>query len=54
MSNAKLTCASDIYGFGTVMLQLMPVQRAIELDLSARDRLIRNVAFINTQLVAHP
>ncbi|KZV24294.1 putative receptor-like protein kinase [Dorcoceras hygrometricum] len=41
MSNAKLTCASDIYSFGIVMLQLLSGQRVIELDLNARDQLIR-------------
>lgn len=49
MINAKLTCASDIYSFGIVMLQLLSGQRVIELDLNTRDQLIRKVAFINTQ-----
>ncbi|KAF9670209.1 hypothetical protein SADUNF_Sadunf13G0044600 [Salix dunnii] len=41
MSNAKLTCASDIYSFGIVALQLLSGQKVIELDLDARDQLIR-------------
>ncbi|KAI3470396.1 hypothetical protein Pfo_027059 [Paulownia fortunei] len=41
MSNAKLTCASDIYSFGIVTLQLLSGQRVIELDLEARDQLTR-------------
>ena len=43
MSNAKLTCASDIYSFGVVALQLLSGQKVIELDLDARDQLIRKV-----------
>jgi serine/threonine protein kinase len=43
MSNAKLTCASDIYSFGIVALQLLSGQKVIELDLDARDQLIRKV-----------
>ncbi|XP_021972657.1 probable receptor-like protein kinase At1g11050 [Helianthus annuus] len=41
MSNAKLTCASDIYSFGIVALQLLSGQKVIELDLEARDQLTR-------------
>ncbi|XP_021898152.1 probable leucine-rich repeat receptor-like protein kinase At5g49770 [Carica papaya] len=41
MSNAKLTCASDIYSFGIVTLQLLSGQRVIELDLDAREHLTR-------------
>ncbi|XP_039170366.1 probable receptor-like protein kinase At2g42960, partial [Eucalyptus grandis] len=41
MSNAKLTCASDIYSFGIVSLQLLSGQKVIELDLEARDQLTR-------------
>ncbi|KAF3452411.1 hypothetical protein FNV43_RR02844 [Rhamnella rubrinervis] len=41
MSNAKLTCASDIYSFGIVALQLLSGQKVIELDLDARDQLTR-------------
>ncbi|KAL7109528.1 hypothetical protein ACP275_06G181100 [Erythranthe tilingii] len=41
MTNAKLTCASDIYSFGIVMLQLLSGQRVIQLDLDARDQLTR-------------
>lgn len=43
MSNAKLTCASDIYSFGIVVLQLLSGQKVIELDLDARDQLTRKV-----------
>lgn len=43
MSNAKLTCASDIYSFGIVILQLLSGQKVIELDLDARDQLTRKV-----------
>ncbi|XP_015578671.2 probable leucine-rich repeat receptor-like protein kinase At5g49770 [Ricinus communis] len=41
MSNAKLTCASDIYSFGIVILQLLSGQKVIDLDLDARDQLTR-------------
>ncbi|KAL5566777.1 hypothetical protein UlMin_029941 [Ulmus minor] len=41
MSNAKLTCASDIYSFGIVALQILSGQRVIELNLDARDQLTR-------------
>ncbi|XP_030520945.2 probable receptor-like protein kinase At1g11050 [Rhodamnia argentea] len=41
MSNAKLTCASDIYSFGIVALQLLSGQKVIDLDLEARDQLTR-------------
>ncbi|XP_024966149.1 putative leucine-rich repeat receptor-like serine/threonine-protein kinase At2g19230 [Cynara cardunculus var. scolymus] len=41
MSNAKLTCASDIYSFGIVALQILSGQKVIELDLEARDQLTR-------------
>ncbi|KAK4724280.1 hypothetical protein R3W88_027059 [Solanum pinnatisectum] len=41
MSNAKLTCASDVYSFGIVALQVLSGQKVIELDLDARDQLTR-------------
>ncbi|KAI3470398.1 hypothetical protein Pfo_027061 [Paulownia fortunei] len=41
MSNDKLTCARDIYSFGIVTLQLLSGRRVIQLDLDARDQLIR-------------
>ncbi|XWS57813.1 hypothetical protein CRYUN_Cryun09bG0205700 [Craigia yunnanensis] len=41
MSNAKLTCASDIYSFGIVALQLLSGQKVIELDLEASEQLTR-------------
>lgn len=47
MSNAKLTCASDIYSFGIVALQLLSGQKVIELDLDARDQLTRKVVHFN-------
>ena len=43
MSNAKLTCASDIYSFGIVTLQLLSGQKVNELDLDSRDQLTRKV-----------
>lgn len=43
MSNAHLTCASDIYSFGIVMLQLLSGQKVIELELDDRDQLTRKV-----------
>lgn len=43
MSNAKLTCASDVYSFGIVALQVLSGQKVIELDLDARDQLTRKV-----------
>ncbi|XVF42454.1 hypothetical protein PTKIN_Ptkin01aG0364700 [Pterospermum kingtungense] len=39
MSNAKLTCSSDIYSFGIVALQLLSGQKVFELDLDASDQL---------------
>lgn len=45
MTNAKLTCASDIYSFGIVALQLLSGQKVIELDFDARDQLTRKVRF---------
>ncbi|KAK9053668.1 hypothetical protein SSX86_024742 [Deinandra increscens subsp. villosa] len=47
MSNAKLTCASDIYSFGIVALQLLSGQKVIELDLEARDQLTRKAKDVN-------
>ncbi|PSR89087.1 Cysteine-rich receptor-like protein kinase [Actinidia chinensis var. chinensis] len=41
LTNAKLTCASDVYSFGIVALQLLSGQKVIELDLDARDQLTR-------------
>ncbi|XP_050384441.1 probable receptor-like protein kinase At2g42960 isoform X2 [Argentina anserina] len=41
MTNAKLTCASDVYSFGIVALQLLSGQKVFELDLDARDQLTR-------------
>ncbi|KAK8476267.1 hypothetical protein V6N11_001682 [Hibiscus sabdariffa] len=41
MTNAKLTCASDIYSFGIVALQLLSGQKVIELDLDASEQLTR-------------
>ncbi|KAI4311031.1 hypothetical protein MLD38_035968 [Melastoma candidum] len=41
MSNARLTCASDIYSFGIVALQVLSGQKVIELDVDARDQLTR-------------
>ncbi|XP_057722246.1 serine/threonine-protein kinase CDG1-like [Arachis stenosperma] len=41
MSNAKLTCASDVYSFGIVALQILSGQKVIEMDLDARDQLTR-------------
>ncbi|XP_068665803.1 probable receptor-like protein kinase At5g18500 [Aristolochia californica] len=41
MSNAKLTCASDVYSFGIVALQILSGRRVIELDIDARDSLTR-------------
>lgn len=43
MTNAKLTCASDVYSFGIVALQLLSGQKVFELDLDARDQLTRKV-----------
>lgn len=46
MSNAKLTCASDVYSFGIVALQILSGQKVIELDLDASDQLTRKVESI--------
>ncbi|KAG2395303.1 G-type lectin S-receptor-like serine/threonine-protein [Vigna angularis] len=37
----NLTCASDVYSFGIVALQILSGQKVIELDLDARDQLTR-------------
>ncbi|XP_022927539.1 probable leucine-rich repeat receptor-like protein kinase At5g49770 [Cucurbita moschata] len=50
MSNAKLTCASDIYSFGIVALQLLSGQKVIDLDLDARDQLTRKAKDVNMGL----
>ncbi|XP_020106367.1 putative serine/threonine-protein kinase [Ananas comosus] len=39
--HAKLTCASDIYSFGIVALQLLSGRKVIELDIQARDSLTK-------------
>ncbi|CAL9081846.1 unnamed protein product, partial [Musa textilis] len=41
MSNGNLTCASDIYSFGVVILQLLSGRKVIELDIKARETLTR-------------
>ncbi|MQL81234.1 hypothetical protein Taro_013701 [Colocasia esculenta] len=41
MTNAQLTCASDIYSFGIVILQLLSGRKVIELDIDARDILTK-------------
>lgn len=53
MTNAKLTCASDIYSFGIVALQLLSGQKVIELDFDARDQLTRKVPFFFFWVVCH-
>ncbi|KAB2629941.1 leucine-rich repeat receptor-like serine/threonine-protein kinase [Pyrus ussuriensis x Pyrus communis] len=47
MTNAKLTCASDVYSFGIVALQLLSGQKVFELDLDARDQLTRKAKDIS-------
>ncbi|XP_028790619.1 probable receptor-like protein kinase At3g17420 [Neltuma alba] len=49
MSNAKLTCASDVYSFGIVALQILSGQKVIELDLDARDQLTRKARDASSQ-----
>lgn len=44
--HAKLTCASDIYSFGIVALQLLSGRKVIELDIQARDSLTKRVQSI--------
>ncbi|KAK1271953.1 putative leucine-rich repeat receptor-like protein kinase [Acorus gramineus] len=41
MTNSKLTCSSDVYSFGIVMLQLLSGRKVIELDIDARETLTR-------------
>ena len=48
LTNAKLTCASDVYSLGIVALQLLSGQKVIELDLDARDQLTRKVLYCVT------
>ena len=43
ITHSKLTCASDIYSFGVVMLQLLSGKKVIELDIVARDSLTNKV-----------
>lgn len=45
MTNAKLTCSSDIYSFGIVALQLLSGQKVFELDLDASDQLRTKVLY---------
>ncbi|CAN6714679.1 unnamed protein product [Malus baccata var. baccata] len=47
MTSAKLTCASDVYSFGIVALQLLSGQKVFELDLDARDQLTRKAKDIS-------
>ncbi|KAL1542543.1 non-specific serine/threonine protein kinase [Salvia divinorum] len=48
--SAKLTCSSDIYSFGIVILQLLSGQRVFDLDLAARDQLTRKAKDVNAGL----
>ncbi|EAY92973.1 probable serine/threonine-protein kinase PBL28 [Oryza sativa Japonica Group] len=41
ITHSKLTCASDIYSFGVVALQLLSGRKVIELDTVARDSLTK-------------
>ncbi|CAL9767851.1 unnamed protein product, partial [Musa acuminata subsp. burmannicoides] len=41
MSHGNLSCASDIYSFGVVILQLLSGRKVIELDTKARETLTR-------------
>ena len=43
ITHSKLTCASDIYSFGVVALQLLSGRKVIELDTVARDSLTKKV-----------
>ncbi|XP_038991984.1 probable serine/threonine-protein kinase PBL28 [Hibiscus syriacus] len=47
MTNAKLTCASDIYSFGIVALQILSGQKVIELDLDASEQLTRKATDVS-------
>ena len=51
MSHGNLSCASDIYSFGVVILQLLSGRKVIELDTKARETLTRKVA---TKLIVIP
>ncbi|PPD69850.1 hypothetical protein GOBAR_DD33262 [Gossypium barbadense] len=51
MSNAKLTCASDIYSFGIVALQLLSGQKVFELDLNASEQLTRKAKGLLSSMV---
>lgn len=41
ITHSKLTCSSDIYSFGVVVLQLLSGRKVIELDIVARDSLTK-------------
>ncbi|XP_059073103.1 proline-rich receptor-like protein kinase PERK3 [Cryptomeria japonica] len=41
VSKGRLTCSSDIYSFGIVLLQLLSGRRAIDLDQSHQESLIK-------------
>ena len=43
ITHSKLTCASDIYSFGVVVLQLLSGRKVIELDIVPRDSLTKKV-----------
>ena len=47
ITHSKLTCASDIYSFGVVALQLLSGRKVIELDIVARDSLTKKVSSFN-------
>ncbi|KAI4370217.1 hypothetical protein MLD38_018587 [Melastoma candidum] len=50
VTNAKLTCSSDIYSFGIVMLQLLSGKKVLELDLDARNQLTRIARDVSMEL----
>uniref|UniRef100_A0A453NZH3 non-specific serine/threonine protein kinase n=1 Tax=Aegilops tauschii subsp. strangulata TaxID=200361 RepID=A0A453NZH3_AEGTS len=48
ITHSKLTCASDIYSFGVVVLQLLSGRKVIELDIVARDSLTKKAKDVVT------
>ncbi|GLJ13051.1 hypothetical protein SUGI_0204090 [Cryptomeria japonica] len=45
-SKGRLTSSSDIYGFGIVLLQLLSGRRAIDLDQTHRESLVKKASFL--------
>ncbi|XP_059073106.1 probable serine/threonine-protein kinase PBL28 [Cryptomeria japonica] len=45
-SQGRLTCSTDVYSFGIVLLQLLSGRRAIDIDQSNRESLLNKASFL--------